>query len=169
MLVLAIIGIHDSLFLSRSLPNLKTNLKPGEIGSKSNFFAYDIPGIAHSSCQLMDCQYFNTEMMGAAIVVRLHALDPEDTPPISSIHREMSQLVESQHPEKLVVDFHDITRCTSQTVEALLHAQKLLKQFGGNMALSGVSDQIRDVFQILNLDGKVFKIYDRVPDAANDR
>ena len=106
----------------------------------------------------MDCQYFNTEMMGAAIVVRLHALDPEDTSPISSIHREMSQLVESQQPEKLVVDFHDITRCTSQTVEALLHAQKLLKQFGGNMTLSGVSDQIRDVFRILNLDGKVFKV-----------
>lgn len=139
------------------------------IGSLSNLFSSDIPGIAYCNRHHMDCRYFNTEMMGAAIVVRLHAHDPDDTPPVSSIHREMSQLVESQQPEKLVVDFHDITRCTSQTVGALLHTQKLLKQFGGRMALSGVSDQIRDVFRILNLDGKVFKIYDRVPDATNDR
>ena len=58
-----------------------------------------------------------------------------------------------------------MTRCSTAVINAMLLVKKKLLSADGEVKLCNVSDGIRHVYQMLNLDGTVFEIHDSLPQA----
>jgi anti-anti-sigma regulatory factor len=84
---------------------------------------------------------------------------------INELQDELVAFVENERPQKLLIDFHGVTRCSTEPINALLRARKRLAPYNGSLKLCGMSNDIRQAFRILRLDGTIFEIYDARPAA----
>ncbi|QDU92740.1 STAS domain-containing protein [Lignipirellula cremea] len=62
-------------------------------------------------------------------------------------------------PEKTIVDFSNVNMISPKVINALLELRKQMTSFGGQVKIAGLSTGVREVFQILHLDGSVFEIH----------
>ncbi|MFV1968295.1 MAG: STAS domain-containing protein [Pirellulaceae bacterium] len=95
-------------------------------------------------------------------VTIVHLVDPRifDTLVVSDLEDELLDMVELQAPQKLLIDFEDVTQCSTSVINGLLRAKKRLLGRGGQLGLCGMTASIRSAYRMLNLDGTVFKIFD---------
>lgn len=88
--------------------------------------------------------------------------DPLD---IAAIHDELAELIESERPLQLLLNFGAVSRCSSEMISTLLKIRQLVLFYGCELKLCGLREAIREAYRILNLDGTVFDIYDSATDA----
>jgi anti-anti-sigma factor len=86
---------------------------------------------------------------------------------LDSAAQQISDLIKSQKPKILLVDFTGVKFFSSQTLGVLLDAKKKLSAQKGNMIISGINPQLYRVFKITNLD-KIFKFYPDAKTAINE-
>jgi anti-anti-sigma factor len=111
--------------------------------------------------------YFDVEQSGEVTELRL--ADPAlfDVPRFEELRNELVSFVERQRPDRLIVDFSAVGYCSTAVIASVLMAKKRLDSEGGQMKLCGMSDAVRETFQMLRLDGTIFDIRTTKADAAN--
>lgn len=110
-------------------------------------------------------KHFDTVESEGVVVLRLKSGDLIDRLITDELQEEMVAFADMHAPEKLVIDFDGIRRCSTATINALLRTQKHVKNNGGAVRLCGMSPSIREAFRVLNLDGGVFDIRENVEQA----
>ena len=108
---------------------------------------------------------FEVSHQGSVTVLKLISHDLMDHLLSNELQTAVVAFVEQDRPQNLLVDFNDMRRFSSETINALLRARKRLAAYQGEMKLCGMRPEIRDVFRVMRLDGTVFEIYDTVEQA----
>ncbi len=75
-------------------------------------------------------------------------------------------LVDTERPAKVVVDFGRVVHCSTAVINGLLRAKRCVVANRGQLSLCGMTTEIRDAYDMLNLDGTVFQIHDTLDDAV---
>ena len=57
-----------------------------------------------------------------------------------------------KRPERLVVDLSGVTFIDSSGLAVLIHALQDVKEYGGELTLAGLNDNIRSIFETARLD-----------------
>ena len=83
----------------------------------------------------------------------------------SELQDEMLDVVDKQHPKKVLIDFGRVLFCASASINGLLRFRRDLLEQGGELRIFGMTKNVREAFQILNLEGTLFKIFDSAADA----
>ncbi|MBI2477288.1 MAG: STAS domain-containing protein [Planctomycetia bacterium] len=88
---------------------------------------------------------------------------------------ELFELVESQRPSKLLLDFADGLGGSCSTysfmygdaifTEVLFRVRRKVNAAGGALKLCGMAEFVRESYRMSNLDGTVFDIHDSVEGA----
>ena len=73
---------------------------------------------------------------------------------------ELNQLVRDTRPNRLIIDFQNVTMISSSVISALVSVKKSLEEWGASLVLRAMAPPIRDVWQTLRLEGTVFDIQD---------
>lgn len=102
-------------------------------------------------------------------VLIIQLIDPKlfDTATVTELQDELLCVVETAQPKRAIVDFSRVVHCSTAVINGLLRAKKRILMEGGQLALCGMTDAIRDAYRMLNLDGTVFQIYDTLNDALD--
>ncbi len=79
---------------------------------------------------------------------------------VAGIREELLDFVHETKPLKLLVNFSAVNRCTSSIIGVMVDLKTMVKSLGGDMRLCGMTDEMREVYRICNLDGPFFQIYD---------
>jgi anti-anti-sigma factor len=79
---------------------------------------------------------------------------------VNELQDELLALLEKHRPTKLLVNFKQVSQCSTSVINALLSAKKRLRLAGGDVKLCSMHPVIREAYQLLNLDGTVFHIHD---------
>lgn len=82
------------------------------------------------------------------------------------VQRQISDLISSQKPKNLLIDFTGVKFFSSQTLGILLDARKKMSAFKAKIIISGINPQLYRVFRITNLD-KLFSFYPDVQSAVS--
>jgi anti-sigma B factor antagonist len=69
-----------------------------------------------------------------------------------------------EKPPMLVIDLAGVEYMDSSGVGTLVHAYRLVKEYGGRMVLASMTDRVRSVFEISRLD-QYFRISATVEEA----
>ncbi|MEM0924979.1 MAG: STAS domain-containing protein [Planctomycetota bacterium] len=85
---------------------------------------------------------------------------------VADFREQLLAFLEDQKPRKVQVNFASAGFFSSEAISALVEGQKRLKETGGRMVLSGMSSDLRNVFEICRLNAKVFEIYDLYTEAT---
>ncbi len=111
--------------------------------------------------------YFDVDQSGDVTELRL--ADPAlfDIPRYEELRNELVSFVEQQRPSRLIVDFSAVGYCSTAVIAAVLMAKKRLDSVGGRMKLCGMSDAVRETFQMLKLEGAIFDIHTTKADAVD--
>lgn len=105
-------------------------------------------------------KYFAPEAMETALIARVSASHFVDRLVIYEFQEELINFVLAEHPQNLIVDFGRVQQISSETVNALIHARECILANEGTLFLCDLRPEIREVFQLLNLDGTLFQIHD---------
>ena len=68
------------------------------------------------------------------------------------LRRALLDLVERHKPERLVLNFADVTYLDSSAIAVLVEAHKALRPIGGKLYLSDLKPRVRGIFEIARLD-----------------
>lgn len=83
---------------------------------------------------------------------------------IQGISDELNHLVESQHKQKLLLNFTKVEFLSSSALGVLVMIKKKVDAIKGELVICGMKKELRKVFKITNLD-KLFKFADDEPGA----
>lgn len=108
----------------------------------------------------MPHKHFEVETDQGVTVVALTDLELLDQLLTYEMQEELLRFVEEQQPQRLIVDFQGVRRCSTEIINTMLRSRKRVASHGGDMRLCNMHSAIRDVFRLLNLDGNVFEIFD---------
>ncbi len=86
---------------------------------------------------------------------------------IIDIQTSLIKYVERTKPETLILHFGKIAAMSSEFLSALLLIREKVIAHGGALKLSNMSAVVRSVFRLTNLEGRVFQIYDSMPQALD--
>jgi anti-anti-sigma regulatory factor len=111
--------------------------------------------------------YLQYEDRGDVLVARILGRILLDPMAVREMSDELLSAIERRKPRKLLVSFSDVGRCSTDVINALLLAKKRLLSEGGELKLCEMSQNIRHTYQILNLDGTVFRIYETGDEALD--
>jgi anti-sigma B factor antagonist len=104
------------------------------------------------------------ETIGDVIVVKLTGSEiTHDTG--GSLHTQTPAAQDCDKPLKIVVDLSNITFLGSIGLTVLVVYLKRITTAGGQLVISGLTGQSRDVMAVTKLD-KAFKFYDSIPQAV---
>ena len=82
-----------------------------------------------------------------------------------ALHDQLIELCRGK-PPLLVIDLEGVDYMDSSGVGTLVHAYRLVKDYGGRMMLASMKSRVRSVFEISRLD-RYFQIYDTVEEAIS--
>lgn len=82
-----------------------------------------------------------------------------DEATIQQIGEELSSLIEDSAMPKMLISFENVEHLSSAALGTLITVNNKIRQKGGQLRLSNIDAQIREVFSITKLD-KLFQIYD---------
>lgn len=111
--------------------------------------------------------YYRIHQSDDVAVVKLSGtavLEPVTT---RELAEALAWFVESEKPQKLLIDFGDVKRCSTETINGLLRIRKRSFEFEVDAKFCNMQPLVRDVFRLLKLNGTVFDIYDTPADALN--
>jgi anti-sigma B factor antagonist len=74
------------------------------------------------------------------------------------------QMMIEKKPKRLIVDLARVSYIDSSGLAALIEGMQNVQQYGGKLALAGLQEPVRTIFEIARLD-QVFRIYPDVTTA----
>ena len=77
------------------------------------------------------------------------------------------EFVERDDTKDIVIDFAATNRFSSEAIGYLLRASRRVREQESEIKLAAMSEEIRQVFKIMSLDGTVFDIVAVIRDAVN--
>jgi anti-anti-sigma regulatory factor len=107
---------------------------------------------------------FQVDAQGNVTILRIHGASLF-APDADELCQQLIEFVSTRQPPRVIVDFSEVTRCSTAVINALLLVKKQLLSADGEVKLCNVSDGIRHVYRMLNLDGTVFEIHDSLSKA----
>ncbi len=110
-------------------------------------------------------EFYATKEVDGVLVVMFRQAQILDAVTIERMSARLRDLIEGAEADRTVCDFSRVTYLSSSALGMLIGLQRRITQKGGQLKLSGVSDEIREVFEITKLD-TVFDIYKDVPAAV---
>lgn len=111
-------------------------------------------------------KHLRIEVQGAITLAEFIDKKLIDRSAILELTEELLDYIATNRPAKLLVSFVDVERFGTESINALLRARTSIAAYGGEMRLCGMKDPIRQAFQILRLDGSVFRIVDAPSEAV---
>jgi anti-sigma B factor antagonist len=98
---------------------------------------------------------------GNIVIVRFRSVSISDAEEIARASAQLKGHLETHQPAGLIFDFTGVKFFSSQILGLLLEARTRLHPSGGRVVVVALTQQLRRVFRITNLD----KIFDFYPDA----
>jgi len=111
--------------------------------------------------------HFDGEQSGDVWVIRLNHERLNHNLIIDQLRSEFVTFVEATKPLKVLINCHDVKRMSSEVINAMLRVRQLVQGLGGDVKLCSVEPGVRMALKFLNLDGRVFKIYDSEAEALD--
>ena len=87
-----------------------------------------------------------------------------DTPEMNKLHDKIASIMDEQ-AKNIVIDLQHVHRIASVGIGAILRCLTTVRNKGGDLRLTGLSDTIRSVFSITKIIG-IIKIFDTVSEAV---
>jgi anti-sigma B factor antagonist len=81
-----------------------------------------------------------------------------DAAAIEQLGRDLYQLTDEQHRQKLVLNFANVKFLSSQALGVLLTLHKKAREIKGDVVLCGLKPELKKVFTITSLD-KIFRFF----------
>jgi len=110
-------------------------------------------------CHELSC--FRIERQGDVTIVTPTVFDFIDQTTNFESKKELVHFAQQEQPDKVVIDFQNIQRFSTEFIGTLLSFKKQMGA-GGKIKLCSLQPVQRDIFRVLNLDGTVFQILDDV-------
>ncbi len=82
-----------------------------------------------------------------------------DVERIQQLNDELNQLAEQADSRELLLNLENVRFLSSAAINKLIVLDKRIKSQGGQIRLTSLRPEVRDVFSITNLD-RLFRIYD---------
>ncbi len=101
---------------------------------------------------------------GSVLVVKVAAERMTDMDATDAFNDALDELLQSEQSKHWVIDFQSVTFMVTPAINTLVNLAKQIRQRGGGLALTGLNDNISQVFSLMRLD-EVFAIHADV-DAA---
>jgi len=111
-----------------------------------------------------ELEHFRIERKGDVTVVTPTVFDFIDQTTNFESKKELVQFAQHEKPDKVVVDFQNLQRFSTEFIGTLLSFKKQMGA-GGKIKLCSLQPVHRDIFRVLNLDGTVFEILEDVNEA----
>ncbi len=110
--------------------------------------------------------FLDVRLVGDVRVVEFTRTDMTDASFIKNVGDEIYRIaLKIDHP-KIVIDFGKVQRLSSATLGMLVALKKVVvEQRGGQLSVSNVADNLRDIFRMTKLQG-VLKICESTEDAV---
>jgi anti-sigma B factor antagonist len=105
------------------------------------------------------------EIRGRVSVISFTAASIGGIDDIEQISGEVRGYVEDNQPGKVVVDFDDVRFFSSQMLGLLVDIWRRLREYDGQVFISGINPQLGRVFKITNLD-RIFEFYPDIESAV---
>jgi anti-anti-sigma factor len=105
-------------------------------------------------------QHFQIERHGEVTELCLEDEQLSDSETYQELSRELAAFIEIEQPAKLLISFRSVSHCTSVAVNSLLNILKLMEQYSGQLRLCDMSEDVRETYRLLNLDGTLFEIHE---------
>ena len=80
----------------------------------------------------------------------------------SPLIRERVKRILSKRPQRVLVDFSEVSYIDSSGLATLIEAMQRMNSYGGHLGIYGIRDNVMSIFHIARLD-QVFRIF---PDRA---
>ncbi len=112
----------------------------------------------------MDCRYIERKQIGPVLLVRPIESEYLDRQNITLMVDELSTLVVGNKPDKVVFTLKRVSKYSSEAIGGLVRVKNQITKYGGVIKLS-MDDNLREIFRVTGLDGKVFEIYESESDA----
>lgn len=110
-------------------------------------------------------KHFQIRSHGSVTELYLADTSFYDVPQHAELQEDLMDYVELHRAAGLIINFDRIGYASTALINGVLKAQKRLETSGGRVKLVGLRESVREAFQMLGLDGKVFSIYDTEADA----
>lgn len=84
---------------------------------------------------------------------------------VENVADTLRRMVCEQQPQKLVIDFSQVRFFSSQVLGLLVDIWRRVREFDGNLTISGIDPQLTRVFRITHLD-KLFTFHESTASAV---
>jgi len=108
---------------------------------------------------------FQVDQQEDVTVVHLIEPNPSDMLLESELRDELLQLVETEKPRKLLVNFGRVGRCSTAAISGLLGVKTRLASEGQLKVYGASHGELHRACRFLNLNGTVFDIYNSPSEA----
>ena len=116
---------------------------------------------------MSDYKRFSVIDQAGVTVLRLNDPRMSDALEITELENELLDLISEQKPKNLLINYEVVTHCSTAVINGMLRAKKRMETEGGGFAMCEMRPIIREAYQILNLDGTVFQIFETQHEAVD--
>jgi anti-anti-sigma regulatory factor len=110
-------------------------------------------------------RYFQVHTNGRATVVQLYGSSEYRSLYANELEQDLAHLADVLAGQHVIVDFCRLSHCCTAMIGGLIRLLRMLRNTGGTMVLCGMTAPCRQAFQMLNLEGTVFSVYDSLDEA----
>ncbi|MBS0208192.1 MAG: STAS domain-containing protein [Planctomycetes bacterium] len=105
-------------------------------------------------------EHFQVCQQEGATVIELSDAHLLDRVCLNELRGELEDFITTTQPNPLVISFRNVTRFGTEAVNVMLFTHKQVAHYGGEMHLSDMDRDIREIFSVLRLERTVFNIVD---------
>ncbi len=109
-------------------------------------------------------QFFGTKEVDGVTIVVFRQAQILDAVTIERLSAGLKDLLDGAESKQFIFDFSQVNYLSSSALGMLIGLQRRVVQPGGSLKLSGIREDIMEVFRITKLD-TVFDIYRDIPSA----
>lgn len=109
---------------------------------------------------MADYRCFGVRSAGTATIVDITNKALTELLFQEQLRDELLDLVATTVPIQLVINMARVEMIGSQAIGALIDVRKVVLQDGGQLAFCGVELNVHASFQVLNLEGTLFNVFD---------
>ncbi|MEE2938609.1 MAG: STAS domain-containing protein [Planctomycetota bacterium] len=114
-----------------------------------------------------ELKFFRVKHVEGVPEITLGSADFVSRPVIVLAKEELKEYVDLQKPLKLVMNFRNVGHISSEFIAAMIDIQEHVVGYGGTLKISHMNPTVQAPFQITNLAGRLFMIYETTPEAID--
>lgn len=113
-------------------------------------------------------KFYTINTMEGVPEMILGSADFVSRPIIVMAKEEIIDYIDEKHPPRLVMNFKNVNRISSEFINALLRIHDQVNASDGQLKFSHVNENVYAAFHLTKLTERVFKIYETTPQAIDD-